>query len=166
METNGNSSLTGCVTVKATSLTMTPLIASFLMRADGADTRFWLILISLVAGAIMLVAICWDIVRAWIKRTRGRNWPTVSAVVDIVSVAFIEDDSLIPAQRASSYDTYYQATLTYIYHYPEEQMGDYIRSLGKKEDAEDWANSYKGETVKVHVDPRDPTRSVLREEDF
>jgi hypothetical protein len=25
-----------------------------------------------------------------------------------------------------------------------------------------WVNSYKGETVRVHVDPRDPARSVLR----
>jgi len=42
----------------------------------------------------------------------------------------------------------------------------YSRSFGKKEDAEAWAASYKGEAVKVHVDPRDPTRSVLREEDL
>ncbi len=52
------------------------------------------------------------------------------------------------------------------YVVPEQQMGDYSRSFGKKEDAEAWANSYKDETVKVHVDPRDPTRSVLREEDL
>jgi hypothetical protein len=144
---------------------MTPPIASILMQG-GADTRFWLILISLAAGAIVLVAICWDIVKAWIKRSRGRDWPTVSAVVDIVSVAFMEDDSPIPAQKASFDQPYYKATLTYIYQNPEEQMGDYSRSFGKKEDAEAWANSYKGETVKIHVDPRDPTRSVLREEDL
>jgi hypothetical protein len=113
----------------------------------------------------MLVAIGWDIGSAWIKRFRGRDWPEVSAVIDIVS-AFMDDDSLIPAHNASSYNPYYQATLTYIYRYPEEQMGDYSRSFGKKEDAEAWANSYKGETVKVHVDPRDPTRSLLREEDL
>ena len=96
---------------------------------------------------------------------RGRNWPTVSAVIDIVSVS-LEDDSFIPAQKASFDQPYYKATLTYIYHYPEAQMGDYSRDFGSKEDAEAWANSYKGETVKVHVDPRDPTRSVLREEDL
>jgi len=142
------------------------LFASILVRGDEPGAGFWLLLISLVAGAIILVAICWDIVRAWIKRSRGRDWPSVSAIIEIVSVAFMEDDSLIPAQKASFDQPYYQATLTYIYQYPEEQMGDYSRSFGKKEDAEAWANSYKGETVKVHVDPRDPTRSVLREEDL
>jgi hypothetical protein len=149
------------------SLTMTPLISSIVMRDDGGTgAGFWLVLIFLVAGAIVLGAICWDIVGAWIRRTRGRNWPTVSGVIDVVSVAFMEDDSLIPAQKASFDQPYYQATLTYIYHYPEEQMGDYSRDFANKDDANSWANSYKGETVKVHVDPRDPTRSVLREEDL
>jgi hypothetical protein len=135
------------------SLTMTPLISSIVMRDDGGTgAGFWLVLIFLVAG--------------WIRRTRGRNWPTVSGVIDVVSVAFMEDDSLIPAQKASFDQPYYQATLTYIYHYPEEQMGDYSRDFANKDDANSWANSYKGETVKVHVDPRDPTRSVLREEDL
>jgi hypothetical protein len=145
---------------------MTPSVASMLMLDGGTGTRFWLIVISLAMVAIMLVAICWDVTEAWIKRIRGRDWPTVSAVIDIVSVAFIEDDGLIPAQKASFDQPYYRATLTYIYHYPEQQMGDYSRDFGKKQDAEAWANSYKGETVKVHVDPRDPTNSVLREEDL
>ena len=45
-------------------------------------------------------------------------------------------------------------------------MGEYNRRFGNKDDAAAWANSYKGETVVVHVDPRDRTRSVLREEDL
>jgi hypothetical protein len=143
---------------------MTSLIASSLVFAGGPITRFEIILISLAVGAVMLVAICWQILDNWIKRTRGRNWPTVPAVVDIVSVAFIEDDT--PGMKAYPDLSSYQATLTYIYHNPEQQMGDYSRSFGKKEDAEAWANSYKGETVKVHVDPRDPTRSALREQDL
>ena len=60
----------------------------------------------------------------------------------------------------------YKATLTYTYNNPEQQMGDYSRDCANEADAKAWANSYKGETVKVHVDPRDPTRSVLRKEDL
>jgi hypothetical protein len=142
---------------------MSPFIASFLVHGD-TGTRFWLILISLAAGAVILVAVCWGIVEDWIERTRGRNWPTVSAVIDIVSVAFIEDE--VPSPKADLDDSYYKATLTYTYKNPEQQLGDYSRTFANEDDAKAWANSYKGETVRVHVDPRDPTRSVLRKEDL
>jgi Protein of unknown function (DUF3592) len=148
---------------KEMSLTMTPLIANILMQS-GQDTHFWLILISLFGAAVMLVGLCWQLLDNWKKRTRGRNWPTVSAVIDIVSVAFIKDD--IPSPKADLDGSYYKATLTYTYNNPGQQMGDYSRDFAKKEDAEAWAKSNKGETVTVHVDPRDPTRSVLREEDL
>jgi hypothetical protein len=134
------------------------------MHSGEPITRSEIILISLFAVAVMLVGLCWQLLDTWIKRSRGRDWPTVSAVIDVVSVAFIEDDT--PGMKAYPDLSSYKATLTYIYNNPEQQMGDYSRSFGKKEDAEAWANSYKGETVKVHVDPRDPTRSVLREEDL
>jgi hypothetical protein len=139
--------------------------ASILMHS-GTDPFVLLFLFLLGTVGAVLVAVCWTKFTDWVERTRCRNWPKVPAVIDLVSVAFIEDDSLIPAQKASFVDSCYKATLTYIYHYPEEQMGDYSRDFGDKEDAEAWANSYKGETVKVHVDPRDPTRSILREEDL
>jgi hypothetical protein len=142
---------------------MTPFIAIFLMRGSPL-TRFEITLISLFAGAVMLVGLCWQLLDNWKKRTRGRNWPTVSAVIDIVSVAFIEDE--IPSIKAYPDASYYQATLTYTYHNPESQMGDYRKGFGSKEEAQTWADSYKGSTVMVHVDPRDPTRSVLREEDL
>jgi hypothetical protein len=134
------------------------------MRGGGAGTRFWLIAIALAAGAVILVGICKGIVEDWIERTRGRKWPTVSAVIEVVSVAFMEDD--IPSPKADLDGSYYKATLTYTYKNPEQQMGDYSRDFAEEDEAKAWANSYKGETVKVHVDPSDPTRSVLREEDL
>ena len=134
------------------------------MLAGSSGTRLWFILIALLAAAVMLVGIGWQLFDVWIKRTRGRNWPTISAVVDIVSVASCEDDTL-PLKADLSFP-YYKATLTYCYRNPQLQMGDYSRNFGNEDDARTWANSYKGETVKVHVDPRDPTRSVLREEDL
>jgi hypothetical protein len=128
---------------------------------------FSFMLLMVGTGVGVLVVICRVIVADRIERTRCRDWPTVSAVVDIASVAYCRPDgSPILHFKASSYNPYYKATLTYIYHNPEEQMGDYSRDFGSKEDAESWVNSYKGETVKVYVDPRDPTRSVLREEDL
>ena len=149
------------------SETMLQLSAIFLIRTVGPSTFFSFVLVLLATGIGVLVVICRVIVGEWIERTRCRNWPTVSAVVDIVSIAYCEPGgSPILYFKASSYNPYYKATLTYIYHYPEEQMGDYSREFAKKEDAEAWANSYKGETVKVHVDLRDPARSVLREEDL
>jgi hypothetical protein len=98
------------------------------------------------------------------ERTRGRNWPTVSAAVDVVSVAFCEDNT--PPLKADLNFPYYLATLTYFYRNPEQQTGDYSRRFGDKDEAQAWANSYKGSTFMVHVDPRHPTRSVLREEDL
>ena len=159
-------STTTSVTLTHMNLTMSPFIAGFVVRG-GTDPFVWLILTLVAGAAIVLGAVCWTMFSDWVERTRCRNWPTVSAVVDIVSVAYCEPEgSPILSFKASSYNPYYQATLTYIYYYPEEQMGDYSQTFGKKEDAEAWANSYKGGTVKIHVDPRDPTRSVLREEDL
>lgn len=131
-----------------------------------ADPFSILVLLMLAVVVAVLVTVGWTIAKDWLERTRCRNWLKVSAVVDIVSVAYCEPDNLIPSMKSSSYNPYYRATLTYVYQSPEQQIGDYSRDFGNKEDAESWANSYKGETVNVHVDPRDPTRSVLREEDL
>jgi hypothetical protein len=127
------------------------------MRGGGPITRFEIILISLFVGAVILVGICWQLLTTWRERTHGRNWPTVSAIIDVVSVADVTDDARYPS---------YLATLTYVYRNPDQQIGEYSRKFGNKDDAQDWANSYKGETVKIHVDPRDPMRSVLRKEDL
>jgi DNA-binding beta-propeller fold protein YncE len=57
---------------------------------------------------------------------------------------------------------------TYFYRNPELQTGDYSRlfSYDEEDDANAWAASYKGSSVKVHIDPCDPSRSVLRKEDL
>lgn len=145
---------------------MTISIGGILMYGGGGPpvTRFETILVLLIAGTIILVAVCRGIVEEWIERTHGRNWPTVSAVIDVVSVTTVEAKGI--SSTAVHYWPTYLATLTYSYNNPEQQMGDYSRSFANEDDAKAWANSYKGEAVKIHVDPRDPTRSVLREEDL
>ncbi len=100
----------------------------------------------------------------WVEHTRGRSWPTVSAVIGAVSVTLMENR--LPSSLAVHNWPHYLATLTYTYRHPEQQTGDYGRSFSSEDEAKAWANSYKGEIVKVHVNPRDPTHSVLREEDL
>jgi hypothetical protein len=64
---------------------MIPLIAGiFILGASGHPaTKREVILMLLVAGTIVLAAACWGAVEEWIDYTRGRKWPTVSAVVEI-----------------------------------------------------------------------------------
>jgi hypothetical protein len=148
---------------------MNPSIASVLIFngtvGPVAVYTFLLVMLATVVGVLVVVG--WVHAKDWLERRRCGSWPTVPAVVDLVSVAYCEPGgNPILYLKASSYNPYYRATLTYTYNSPEQQMGDYSRDFGKKEDAESWVNSYKGETLKVHVDPDDPTRSVLREEDL
>jgi hypothetical protein len=114
-----------------TSLTLTPLIAGMVMRGGGTIFGFSpMVLISLAFGACILVGICWQILDNWVERTRGRNWPTASAIIDVVSVAFIGDN--IPSPKANLDHPYHLATLTYSYSNPEQQMGDYSRRFATR----------------------------------
>lgn len=126
----------------------------------------------MIAASVLLLPVAvlgswaWVTAKERMERTRCRDWPKVPAVIDIVSVAYCKPDSVVYI-KPSSYNPYYRATLTYTYHYPDEQMGDYSRDFGmSKENAESWANSYKGETVNVRVNPDDPTDSILLEEEL
>jgi hypothetical protein len=146
-------------------VTTTPLIAGILMYGGGAPvTQFEVVLFSVVVAAGLLVSICWGLVEEWIERTRLRDWPAVPAIIDAVGVTFVESKGI--SSLAVHYWPSYRATITYSYRNPERQTGSYSRSFGNEDDAKAWANSYKGETVKVHVDPHDPTRSMLSEKDL
>jgi hypothetical protein len=146
-------------------LTKIVSVACILVREGGRSaSRFSIGVVLLIVGIPIVGGICWQILDSWVKRTRGRKWPTVSAAVDLVSVALMNENTL--HFKAYSSICYYLATLTYSYYSTDKQMGDYSRRFANEDDARAWANSYKGETIKVHVDPRDPTRSVIREEDL
>jgi hypothetical protein len=123
--------------------------------------------VSIVLGAILVVTVAfgwvyWSGFVQWLNGVRGRDWPTVSAVIDTVNVDEVR-------QGTGHGDmVHYVATLTYSYRNPELQTDEYTRlfSYDEQEDAHAWARSYKGSTVKVHVDPHDPSRSILRKEDL
>ncbi len=113
-----------------------------------------LVVLSVVAGY-------WRFVLQWLNGIRGRDWAHVSATIDVVSVAPQLAENV---ERARV--TGYLATLTYFYRNPELQVGEYTRLFTVEAEAQSWAASCKGSTVMVHVDPRDPSRSVLRKEEL
>jgi hypothetical protein len=118
-------------------------------------------LIFFVAVAIGSTASSWQFIAQRWSGIRGRNWPTVSALIDLVSVQRREEYG----GRGGPIITWV-ALLTYVYRNPDLQTGDYDRSFSDEDEAKDWANSLKGCTVTVHVDPKDPSKSVLRKEDL
>jgi hypothetical protein len=118
-------------------------------------------------GVVSLAARYWRFFVQWLNGIRGRDWASVSAEVDIVSVvvqtaprSYRETD--LYGERIVGY----LATLTYFYRNPELQTGDYSRMFDQEDEAQSWTASYKGRAVLVHVDPRDPSRSVLRKEEL
>jgi Protein of unknown function (DUF3592) len=138
---------------------MNLLLASMIFRGTAND---WYAFPFLIAFAVVwTVARNWRFFVQWLDGIRGNNWPTVSATVDIVSVV-----KQVESTGKGSSIISYLATLTYFYRNPELQTGDYSRLFGEEQNATSWANSYKGSTVTVHVDPRDPSHSVLLKEDL
>jgi hypothetical protein len=108
---------------------------------------------------IGLTARYWRFVAQWFEGIRGRDWATTSALIDVVST-IVQTEQGRYGERVIGY----LATLTYFYRNPDLQMGEYSRMFDDESEAQAWAASYKGRTVTVHVDPRDPSRSVLRKE--
>ena len=92
----------------------------------------------------------------------SREWPSMPATIDIVTVLKQEEE------KGRQQVITYLATLTYFYRNPDLQTGEYRRVFEEWErtTAQEWATSFKGSTVQIHVDPLDPTRSVLLDEDL
>jgi hypothetical protein len=128
---------------------------------DRTPFLVYVAIVIIVVGTYVIVSAgYWSLFTQWVQGLRGRDWPTVSATIDIVSVV----KQVTPTGKGDIVS--YLATLTYFYRNPDLQTGDYCREFDPDEeaDAQAWAASYKGSTVLVHVDPRDPARSVLRKD--
>lgn len=138
---------------------MDPLLA--IMLRQGSIYDWYALPFIAAAGIISVAAAQWRFVAQWVRGIRGGDWPTIPAVIDIVSV--VEERGGKGNQVIG-----YLATLTYFYRNPELQTGEYCRMFqsDEEEDAKAWTASYKGSTVIVHVDPRDPSHSVLRKEEL
>ena len=133
----------------------------FCIYLSGGEVRWIAHLFAVFVVVAAIAGGSWQFFFQWLDGVRGRKWPTVAAVVDLVSVQKRESSG-----RGGFTYVSYIAKLTYMYRSPEWQKGNYEKSFQSEDEAQAWANSYKGSTVKVHVDPRDPAHSVLRKEDL
>lgn len=138
---------------------MNAQIASVIV--SGSINDWFPFAIVLAAVVVSFAARYWRFFTQWLDGIRGRDWAPVSAVIDVVSVV-VQTEQGRYGERVVGY----LATLTYFYRNPELQMGEHSRMFDKEEDGQAWAASYKGRTVMVHVDPRDPSHSVLRKEEL
>lgn len=116
--------------------------------------------ISVLAGA-WAYRTAQRVVRRW-GTGSVRGWPTVDAVIDVVSVA----GQIREGGYGSATTTGYLATLTYFYRDSELRMGEYSRSFPLEEAARRWAEGFKNKHVLVHVNPKDPSDSVLMKNDL
>jgi len=147
-------------------MTMSLPIASLIILSSIPDryvvpinlARLGIFFLIVVAS---IVARYWRFFTQWLSGIRGRDWTSVSALIDITTVLKQTEQG-----RGGEGVVGYLATLTYFYRNPELQTGDYCRMFAEETDAQDWAASYKGKTVMVHIDPRDPSHSVLRKEEL
>lgn len=115
-----------------------------------------------VVGAALVILFV--VALRWWKKRKARarlreaaNWPTVTATIDVAAI--LKNTTPDAKDRLA-------ASLTYFYRNPELQMGEYKRPFGGIAGAKQWAAQFKGRTVPVHVNPDDPTDSVLLESDL
>jgi hypothetical protein len=132
----------------------------YLGNGNGLPWYVYLIAAGVVSSP--LVVHRWRIMVQRLRAIEGRDWPTVSAMIDRV---FTVEEQTIPSRYGPRSDGYL-VTLGYTYHNPELQVGEYRCRFDVRDEATSWANSFKGCTVMVRVDPKDPTKSVLRKEEL
>jgi hypothetical protein len=130
------------------------------MSGNGVPESITLIVV-VVMSVVGLGIRFWRFVVQWFDGMRGRDWSTVSALIDVVSVSEQREQGRYGEQIVR-----YLATLTYFYRTPELQMGEYSRLFTIEAEAQAWVAPYKGRNVMVHVNPRDATKSVLRKEEL
>ena len=143
---------------------MNQTMAYFFRHGDSASGFEVVLFAVMVVGVFLrlLVVRYWRFFVQWLNGKHGHGWQTVSAVMDVVSVVKQTQQQ----SRGGEEIVGYLATLTYFYHNPGLQTGDYSRMFDTEEEAQEWSASYKGKSVMVHVDPHDPSVSVLRKEEL
>jgi hypothetical protein len=117
------------------------------------DPGFFLFIVATIAGITVRY---WHRLRRMLRGAESRNWPALTATIDIVSVVMVGSADEVVG---------YTGTLTYFYRNPELQVGEFQRQFSLKSAAENWVEQFKSRSVMVRVNPKRPVESVLLEED-
>lgn len=99
----------------------------------------------------------WHRIRRFVLSGSARNWPTVPASIDVVSIV---------EHEIREKGVLFVATLTYFYRNPELQIGEYERAFSLKSAAESWVEQFKLRQAMVHVNPRRPDQSALLDDEI
>lgn len=139
-----------------THFQLVPLLLDALLRLFSYP-QVWLAAVAVVAAlAHRWLQLWWTRRKQAALERRARNWPTVTATIEVPTVTggYVTGKGLI------------FATLTYFYRNPDLQVGDYKRPFRTKATAKAWARQFKNRTVLVHVNPAEPADSVLFESEI
>jgi hypothetical protein len=115
------------------------------------------VFLAVLATFVGMALRSWQRLRRKIRGTESRNWPALTATIDIVSVVMIGSVDEVAG---------YTATLTYFYRNPDLQVGEYQRFFSLRSAAENWVEQFKSRNVMVHVNTKKPADSVLLEADL
>jgi hypothetical protein len=131
------------------------MAASIFRDSPGVDLFF--LFVAVIVRVVGVITRYWRFVEQWVNGIRGKDWGPISAVIDVVSVVEQTEQT-----RGGERTIGYLATLTYFYRNPDLQMGEYCKMFDMEAEANQWVGQLKGRNLMIHVDPRDPSSSVLR----
>jgi len=130
-----------------------------LLRRDSGSGAFELVF----GGAVFALIAAWTLwervyARKW-HEYRSRNWTRVEGQFD--------EGEVIAMRRARSQTiSGYEVWLGYDYHAEGEQNGLYRVSEGRKHEADAALTALAHKRIVVRVNPRNPKRSFVSENDF
>lgn len=128
-------------------------------RWDNPKTWPWFLYIWLAFFVFGWLKPLWR----WLYREQAKSWPSTSARIDSAYIA--EPKRLLGLTFQPNRNRTLEAVLAYSYTLSGNSFrGEYRRSCGSEEEANEFLRGLEGQQVPVHYNSSKPARSVLLEE--
>jgi hypothetical protein len=139
--------------------------ASYLLGLTSAPFRWteprtwpWIVYVWLAFLLIGWLKPLWQ----WLQREQAKSWPPATGHIDSAYIA--EPKRFLGLSLQSSRSQTYNATLDYSYTLSGETFhGQYKRTFGSEEEAQEFLRYLAGQTVPVQYNSNRPARSALLE---